>query len=124
MARTNEISNADDVIDSRDVIARIKELEDSIELDGDAADQEERDELDALNKLAKEGEDYAEDWTHVETLIRESYFTEYCQELVHDIGDMPKGMADYIVIDWDATARNLKHDYTEVDYDGIAYLIR
>lgn len=109
-------SNRDDLINSRDVIAYLKKLESE-------ADANNQDELDALRKLAIEGEQYAPDWKYGETLIRESYFTKYAQDLVRDIGDLPE-MADYIVIDWEATARNLKPDYTEIDYDGVAYLIR
>jgi hypothetical protein len=81
-------------------------------------------ELTALTKLANEAEGYAADWKRGECLIRESYFTKYCQQLLEDCGDLPKDIPHYIVIDWDATARNLKVDYTEVDFDGVTYLIR
>jgi hypothetical protein len=33
-------------------------------------------------------------------------------------------LPDWIVIDWDATADNLKVDYTEVEFDGVTYLVR
>ena len=54
--RTSQITNMQDVIDSRDVIARIAELE---ETDRDEFDT---DELEGLRKLASEGEGVA-DWT-------------------------------------------------------------
>ena len=41
-----------------------------------------------------------------------------------DIGDLPKDLPAYIVIDWDKTANNIEADYTTVDYDGVEYLIR
>ncbi len=167
MSRT--ISNTDDVIDSRDVIARIEELEeeraalaetleeaeaemveavednngedadedteaDSVAAEkaaGDALQQlaewdasDEAEELATLKKFADEAEGYAEDWRHGSTLVRESYFGEYCKDLCEDIGDLPKGLPGYIVIDWDATAHNLKADYTEAEFDGVTYLVR
>ncbi len=88
-------------------------------------DSEEAAELKALLALQEEAEGYANgDWPHGATLIRESYFVEAMQELCEDIGDIPKEMPSYLVIDWEATARNLRMDYTEVDFDGIAYLVR
>ena len=111
------ISNSDDVIDSRDVIARIEELEDS-------DDDDDKEELDALKALAEEAKGYAPDWHYGATLVRDSYFTEYAEELCKDIGDLPKVIPHYIEIDWEATARNIQQDYTEVDFDGVAYWIR
>lgn len=57
-------------------------------------------------------------------LIRESYFVEYCQQLLADIGDLPDEIPHYIVIDWDKTADNLRVDYTESEYEGVTYLYR
>ena len=143
------ISNLDDIIDSRDVIERIEELtaerDDWIEeeLDGEtgpfdynpnpvsvAADAwageytEEAAELSSLESLAEEADGYAEDWQYGEALIRYSYFTEYCMQLLSDIGDLPAEIPHYIVIDEEATADNLKVDYTTVDFDGVDYYIR
>lgn len=87
-------------------------------------DSEEADELKVLKKLAADAEQYSADWIHGETLIHEDYWVEYCEELCKDIGDMPKEIPSYIVIDWEATADNLKMDYSEVDFDGEAYYIR
>jgi hypothetical protein len=119
MAYRHEISNSDDVIDSRDVIARIDELENDENLD-----LVEVAELDALKALAEEAEQYAEDWSYGSTLIRDSYFTDYAEELCKDIGQLPRDIPDYIVIDWEATAENLKADYTSVDFDGVEYWVR
>ena len=82
------------------------------------------DELKALQSLAEEAEGYAEDWHYGTTLIRESYFVEYCQELCSDIGALPKEIPSYVVIDWEATAENLKADYTEVEFGDVTYLVR
>ena len=87
-------------------------------------DDDNGDELKALEALAEEAEGYSEDWEYGATLVRESYFTDYCEELVKDIGDLPKKIPFYIEIDWEKTADNLRVDYTEVDYDGVTYLVR
>lgn len=151
-----DISNHDDVIDSRDVIARIEELEQEYEglkeeLDGaieewEARDPEDneaalhrsmmfaqealadwndnnKDELASLKNLAEQCEGYG-NWDHGETLIRRSHWVDYVQELLEDIGDIPKDLPGYLVIDWEATARNIEADYMTVDFDGVEYLIR
>jgi hypothetical protein len=129
----NAPSNNDDVIDSRDIIARIEELQDMganerriehPDLEPSEDDAEELRELDALRSLQEEAEGYTSDWEYGATLIRESYFEDYCQEMLEDIGDLPKDLPGYLVIDWEATADNLRVDYTEVDFDGVAYLVR
>lgn len=58
------------------------------------------------------------------SLIHENYFMEYCQEMLEDCGDLPKDLPSYIVIDWERTAENLRHDYTSIDYDGETYYVR
>lgn len=133
----NEITNSDDIIDSRDVIARIEELQ--ADRDGfvigapdgtetAAPDQwaeeypDDAAELEALEALASEAEDYAPDWTCGACLIRESYFEEYMDDMLEDIGELPKNLPPYltITVDYDA----LRMDYTEVDFDGVTYLVR
>lgn len=165
-----DIDNSEDIMDSRDVIARIEELEGELSAieealeeaqdayEAELSDFEDRDpieqhngvdpsgelgddfamprkekadwlasdspaELATLKAFAEQLEGYG-DWHHGETLIRESYFVEYCQELVSDIGDMPREIPSYIVIDWEATASNLKVDYTESELDGVTYYMR
>lgn len=140
----DSINNREDVIDSRDVIARIEQLEaelqDAHEGEGneppfpdwlqDMADnpegtlQEAAEELIELRKLQEQGEQYAPDWQYGEALIRESHFTDYAKQMLEDCGDLPKDLPSYIAIDWDKTAENIKVDYTEIDFDGITYLIR
>ena len=140
-----DVRNTDDVIDSRDVIGRIEELEEerqdlvdtlfSYEEDGDdkAAfeakdtlaewDADNADELKALKDLANEAGS-SPDWEYGESLIRDSYFTEYAQQLLEDCGELPPDLPSYIEIDWEATARNLRVDYFSVDFDGVTYWIR
>jgi len=120
--KAREISNSDDVIDSRDVIARIEELE-GMGIDKNLA-LKDLDELNALRALQEEAEGYAPDWQHGATLIRDSYFEDYCEELCKDIGALPQDIPSYIEIDWAATAENLKVDYTSADFDGVTYWVR
>ncbi len=151
MALNREISNSDDIIDSRDVIARIEELEPIVSDGREAAGAQwdadesargdltreefmdeyvainladESGELKALRELAEEAEGYAPDWQYGAQLIRDSYFVTAMQELCEDIGDMPRGLPAYLVIDWEATARNLQVDYTSVEFDGVTYWVR
>jgi hypothetical protein len=136
---THPISNMDDVIDSRAVIARIEELEaicrpihnvDTGEDEMDpayTADEREgaAEELAALEALADDASQYAEDWQYGETLIRDSYFREYAQELAEDCDMLPKNASwPCNCIDWDEAARQLKMDYTSVDFDGVTYWVR
>ena len=137
----NTISNNDDVIDSRDVIARIEELQgelanleapcedrDSITDDDKQAlvdwCEEYQPELAALLALQSEAEGYAPDWRYGAPLVRDDYFTDYAMELLADIGALPREIPAYIVIDEDATAENIKVDYTSVEFDGVKYWIR
>ena len=56
--------------------------------------------------------------------IEEDDFEDYCEELVIDCGYIPKDFPSWIEIDWEATASNMKQDYSELDYQGITYLFR
>ena len=115
MAR-NTISNRDDIIDSRDVIARIDELTSDLETQHDEAveasaqtedevddkeivtldfenwlteqidDDDDATELIALRALQDDAEGYSPDWRNGATLIRDSYFEDYARELADDIG--------------------------------------
>lgn len=138
----NTISNTDDVIDSRDVIARIEELEteqaelveqlsngEITEADMLVFDKEQGKELDVLRKLAEEAES-SPDWIHGEVLIHEDYFTTHIEELINDCYELPKEMNSgkwpyrHITFDYEAAAEDAKADYMEVDFDGNTYLIR
>mgnify|MGYP003630673624 CR=1 FL=1 len=147
----NPISNRDDVIDSRDVIARIEELEAEIadlteaqetaaeayagnpngntaaalEAADDALDCPEAEELADLRSLAAEGADYAPDWHHGETMIRDSYFKAYAMELADEISPTdPNAAWPTNCIDWDQAARELRMDYSSIEFSGVTYWIR
>lgn len=135
---TTPIDNTEDIIDSRDVIARVEELEDTFnelleqvnaqgwvvakmphgwhllhddddpcaaprhvcdhepeaiafaaQQCGIAVDIDEVAELYTLRALVEQCESYG-DWEHGETLIRESYFTEYIEDLIDECYSLPK----------------------------------
>jgi len=134
-----EFDKYSDVIDSRDVIARIEELEaeraaliDEIDDAGtdDAVvewdNSDEAAELRALKALADEASGYSSDWAHGETLIRDSYFVDYAQELADETNPLPSNAMGwpYTCIDWGQAARELQQDYTSVEFDGVTYWIR
>lgn len=115
------ISNFDEVIDSRDIIERIEELRDALS----DLDEDEREELTSLESMAEECAGYVSDWEYGETLIRYDYFVEYAQQLAEDCGMLENcGTWPANCIDWDQAARELMQDYLEVDYSGTTYYIR
>lgn len=132
---SSAITNDIDVIDSRDIIERITELERNTEdeiitlIDNedwaaiDDIDNDELSELAELKKLASQCEG-AGDWEYGELLIRRSYWIAYVEELLRDIGDLPANIPWYIEIDWETTARNIEMDYASVDFGDVEYLIR
>lgn len=88
-------------------------------------DRDESEELAALEKLAEDASNYAADWGYGETLIRDSYFEEYAQQLAEDIGAINADATwPNNCIDWECAARELQSDYTAVDFDGVTYWIR
>jgi len=116
-----------DVIDVRDIIARFEELDpeySTIQLTS-----EEREELETLTAILADlkgyggDEKWRGDWYPI-TLIADSYLTEYARDLLIDCGDLPRNLPHYIAIDWDATARNIRVDYTPVEIDGATYWYR
>jgi hypothetical protein len=115
-----DISEYADVIDSRDIIARI----DTLQADLEEIDDDEREELAVLLALSEECAGYASDWTYGEALIRESYWVKYAQELAEDCGFTASDEWPGRHIDWEAAADELSQDYSDVDYRGVTYRVR
>lgn len=138
---SRDTSNSADIIDSRDVIARIKELEDEREVFQEAVDHSPEDagykqdladwdddygcELSDLKALAAEGESTTCEWADGATLVNELYFEDFAQEEAESIGAIDRN-ANWPLncIDWEEAARQLKQDYTSIDYDGEEYWVR
>ena len=122
---TTTLDLSADIIDVRDIIARVEELEEGKHLT--VPELEELDDLKAiLSDLQGLGgdEQWRGDWYPV-TLIRESYFRDYAEELADDIGAIPKDAQwPMNCIDWEQAARELRYDYSGVDIDGATYWTR
>ena len=115
-----------DVIDVRDIIARFEELEPDVDNIGEGEHIAEWKALTAiLYQLKGYGgdEQWRGDWYPV-TLVRDSYFTYYAREMLEDCGTIPRDLPTWVEIDWDATARNVRVDYTPVEIDGSTYWYR
>lgn len=149
------IDNTQDTLDSRDVIARRDELaeeraalveaqsegvEDIHDNDAETRaaalkaihdagealrewDAENAEELAALEAFIAEGSD---EWEDGVTLVRETYFRDYAQELAEDIGDIDFRKLSWPLtcIDWEQAARELQYDYTGADFAGVTYYFR
>ena len=124
------ISNTDDTIDVRDIIARVEELE---EIEGiqetidSLVENDDAKELVGLRELLGElkgnggDEQWKGDWYPI-SLIRDSYFNDAMDELLEDIGDLPKDLPCYLQIKVDYKA--LQMDYSSVEFDGVTYWYR
>lgn len=142
------IDNNQDILDSRDIFERIEELEsirDSFFEDNNITpneignmnnpkyvEWEESDDAKELNDLSSFMEDFKGcggdeqwrgDWYPV-TIIRDSYFEEYTEELITDCGYISKDFPSWIAIDWEKTANAVQQDYTSAEFDGVTYWAR
>lgn len=121
----NAISNRDTVLDTREILDRIDELQGIEDTDRDEADTEELAQLQCLIKDV-EGLTSEDPWDGI-ALVREDYFEEYARELARDIGAIrnqdPQPWPLYC-IDWKEAAAELVTDYMEVDFDGQTYYFR
>jgi hypothetical protein len=124
----SNVDNYQDIIDSRDVDCRIEELEaerDAAVEAGNPDDFTDGDELAALVAFRNEADGYCRDWQYGETLIRDSYFKDYAQELAEDTGALEKDAKwPYTCIDWEQAARELQMDYSSAELDGVTYWFR
>lgn len=127
---TREITNSDDVIDVRDVIARYEYLENSRGQAIEEADTDLLNEFDMLDTLLEdlEGNGGDEEWRgswYPITLVRESHFKDYAENLADELGYMDKNTTwPYNHIDWEAAANELLIDYTSTEFDGVTYYYR
>lgn len=112
------INRFEDMLDVRDIIDVVE---------NDELSEEGLVELsDLLAELAGNGGDHQ--WQGVRypvTLILDSYFENYAQQLAEDIGAIPDDAQwPANCIDWERAARELQVDYTSVEYDGITFWYR
>lgn len=111
------ITNSEDIIDSRSMIERIDYLEIDYEDPDEVAELKE-----VIDNLRSYGGASPEDGI---TLIRDSYFRTYAEELADDIGAIDSNASWPIYhIDWEAAANELKMDYSTLEWDGITFWYR
>ena len=116
------IGSYEDIIDVRDVIARIDWL--------DEDDPDDTEELASLTELMDGlkglggDEQWNGDW-YPGLIIRDSYFEDYAIELAEDSGHGDRNLTwPTMHIDWTAAAESLQMDYTTVEFEGVTYWTR
>jgi hypothetical protein len=113
------------VVNSLDIINRIEELKEQGDLDENDfyhLDDDEIAELAALQKFAAEY-DYVDEWNYGAEFIAEHYFPQYVKDMLEGCGTIPRDLPDYVAIDWEETADNLKCDYADAEFNGVSYYV-
>jgi hypothetical protein len=125
MSYANTLNLAADIIHTADLIARMEELQSTTDLSPDDAGDARRIRaiLDELVTCGGGDEKWEGDW-YPASLIADRYFTDYARELLEDCGTIPADLPTWVEIDWEATARNVRMDYTPVTVDGYTYWTR
>ena len=112
----NDITNSDDVVDSRDILDYIEKYEDDKDIEY---------EVKALQSIVKQYcDNYTEDVGMKDlefgvTFIRDSYFVDYMEDYFFQFADIDEALHCYI--DIEAFARDQQYNYATVDFDGIEY---
>jgi hypothetical protein len=115
-----------DIIDVSDICDRVDELELLVDEIGEGDHVAEWKMLSQiLADIVGNGGDHQwrGDW-YPGYLIRDSSFTDYAREMLEDCGTIPRDLPSWVEIDWEATARNVRIDYTPVEIDGATYWYR
>ena len=138
-----------EVVDSRDIIEYFEHLTQVVidehnEILSNDTDNEDYEEIDTICEIddeqilltetgaeyiqfrdeINECEGYISDWEYGAGLIHERYFQEYCEQELVDCGYLPDNLPHWIEIDMEATAENMKQDYSEYEFDGEIYYAR
>jgi len=141
------LDHMEDILQMTDIIEAFEELESERETLSDTLEEAENDQdkidaqleldnwdasesgvnlkllTDLMDELNGNGgdEQFRGDWfpSH---LIRYSYFESYMDEMLEDIGDIPKDLPSYLSITVDYRA--LAMDYSSVEINGIEYMYR
>jgi hypothetical protein len=82
------------------------------------------DELNSIREIDELETEVGNEFQHGCTLIPIEEFEDYCKDLLKECGYISKDFPSWIVVDYDATANNMKVDYTEVEFRGDTYFVR
>ena len=108
------ITNSDDVIDSRDILDYIEKYK---------TDKNFEDEVKALQSIVKQyGDVYSDGIRDLEFgvfFIRDSYFEDYMWDFFLEVNQIDEALECYI--DIEAFARDQQYNYDTVDFDGVHY---
>ena len=110
------ITNEADIIDTRDLLDYMATLDPT----------RDSSKLAILNDLIVELRDNnSETLEDGIQLVRDNYFTEYARQLAEETGAIPPKLHwPLYCIDWEDAARELKMDYTPIDFWGVRYWYR
>jgi hypothetical protein len=111
------------IIDTRELVEELDDLETE---DDDDLDDDDIARRDNLRELLDDVQGYAGDSVRDGvTLIPEDGFEDHARELAEDIGAIPDNASwPLTCIDWEAAARDLQTDYTSCELDGVTYYYR
>ena len=82
------------------------------------------DELKEIEEIDTIENELGSEFDYGVALVDVDDFEEYVEDLLDELGYIPKDFPSWIEIDWEATANNVRQDYTEVEYQGNSYLGR
>ena len=114
----NEYGDCDDF---DDVMQVAENLKDNGSLDFLITWENEIREVREINEVEDE---VGSEFDYGAILIDEDDFEEYIEELLKDCGYISDDFPSWIEIDWEATAKNVKQDYSELTFRGTNYLFR
>lgn len=120
-----ENPDGEDPAEADELVENIKDAQEAL---NDFNSSFDKDELDTLREIVKQGED-SSDWGD-EALIHEDNFTDYIKNLIEDCYEMPEEFEsghwpyNHITLDFEGAAEEAKVDYIEIDADGHTYYIR
>ena len=121
--QATEITNNENIIDSRDIQQRVWYLESS-EDDGSFTEDPDlwADEITELAKLRELITELPGEANNGYTLVRESYFETYAQQFAEDVGAIGRDAVwPATCIDWKQAAEELQMDYSAIEFDGVTY---
>jgi len=61
------------------------------------------------------------EWDHGLVFIGDDSFVDYIKQQLIDCNDVLDNIPDYVVIDWEATAENMQHDYSCAELNDKSY---
>ena len=83
-----------------------------------------KEEITVFQDVVKEADGYS-GFSDGESLIRDTYFVEYAQELAEECGLInDDAQWPATCIDWEQAARELQYDYSGIYFDNVLYWMR